>query len=55
MNTILAYFFTTLLCSLFLAQITVLICFECPLFVNHGVHQFLMAAILPVLRSPRAR
>ncbi|CAA2155419.1 hypothetical protein MBRA_01063 [Methylobacterium brachiatum] len=40
---------------LFLAQITVLICFECPLFVNHGVHQFLMAAILPVLRSPRLR
>jgi exopolysaccharide production protein ExoQ len=40
---------------LFLAQITVLICFECPLFVNHGVHQFLMAAILPVLRPPQTR
>ncbi|MCJ2142024.1 O-antigen ligase family protein [Methylobacterium sp. E-066] len=36
---------------LFLAQLSVLICFECPLFVNHGLHQFLLAAILPVLRT----
>ncbi|MDP4004959.1 O-antigen ligase [Methylobacterium sp. NEAU K] len=35
---------------LFLSQIGVLICFECPLFVNHGLHQILLAAILPVLR-----
>lgn len=35
---------------LFLAQLVVFICFECPLFMNHGMHQFLLAAILPVLR-----
>ncbi|MGH1569589.1 O-antigen ligase family protein [Methylobacterium sp. P31] len=37
---------------LFLAQLCILICFECPLFVNHGLHQFLLAAILPVIRRP---
>jgi O-antigen ligase len=37
---------------LFLAQLCILICFECPLFVNHGLHQFLLAAILPVARLP---
>ncbi|MCJ2057316.1 O-antigen ligase family protein [Methylobacterium sp. J-048] len=35
---------------LFLTQTMLLVCFECPLFVNHGLHQFLLAAILPVLR-----
>ena len=37
---------------LFMSQLFVLVCFECPLFVNHGLHQLLLAAILPVVRSP---
>ena len=40
---------------LFLSQIAILVCFECPLFVNHGLHQILFAAILPVLRLPARR
>lgn len=35
---------------LFLTQTSLLVGFECPLFVNHGLHQLLLAASLPLLR-----
>lgn len=36
---------------LFMSQLCVLICLECPLFINHGLHQLLFAALLPVMGS----